>query len=201
MCGFSSHQDTYPQFPRSLLGMPGTMTTIWHGHIKKRAAFLESCSAKASLTNKHLIFSSSYQLWLIRRKAFFRHCIPHILISLNDTAIVRNFCAKKFYPWCKSKKLSKDLPNLMAANLHWFACDLKRRFKWSAVGKWIHLHTWVTLKNFANAPREISSHSGLKKVLLQVNCRKYEKQRKILATWGQLLSDFLGNFQHLRDSP
>ena len=31
-------------------------------------------------------------------------------ISFNDTAIVRNFYAKKFHPWCKSKKLSKDLP-------------------------------------------------------------------------------------------
>ena len=134
MCGFSSHQDTYPQFPRSLLGMPGTMTTIiWHGHIKKRVAFSESCSAKASLTNKHLIFSSSYQLWLIRRKAFFRHCIPH-LISLNDTAIVRNFCAKKFHPWCKSKKLSKDLPPTWWRQI---CIGLKRPFKWSVMGKWI----------------------------------------------------------------
>ena len=31
-------------------------------------------------------------------------------ISFNDTAIVRNFYAKKFHPLCKSKKLSKDLP-------------------------------------------------------------------------------------------
>ena len=100
---------------------------------EKRVAFLESRSAKASLTNKHLIFSSSYQLWLIRRKAFFRHCIPH-LISLNDTAIVRNFCAKKFHPWCKSKKLSKDLPPTWWRQI---CIGLKRPFKWSVMGKWI----------------------------------------------------------------
>ena len=31
-------------------------------------------------------------------------------ISFNDTAIVRNFYAKKCHPLCKSKKLSKDFP-------------------------------------------------------------------------------------------
>ena len=36
----SSRRDTYPQFPRSPLGTPGTMMTIWHRHtIKKRLRF------------------------------------------------------------------------------------------------------------------------------------------------------------------
>ena len=134
---------------------------------EKRVAFLESRSAKASLTNKHLIFSSSYQLWLIRSKAFFRHCIPH-LISLNDSAIVRNFCAKKFHPWCKSKKLSKDLRPTWWRQI---CIGLPVIWKGHSSGQWWvnefkmadYLHARVTLKSFANALREISSHSGLKK--------------------------------------
>ena len=148
--------------------MPETMTTIWHGHMpKKRVAFLESCSAKACLTKKHLIFSSSYRLWLIRRKAFFRHCIPH-LVSINDTAIVRNFYAKKFHPWCKSKNLSKDLPPTWWRQI---CIGLPVIWKGHSSGQWWvnefkmanYLHARVTLKSFANALREISSHSGLKK--------------------------------------
>ena len=45
-------------------------------------------------SNKNIIFSTSYRLWLIRREAFKRHCIPRS-ISINDTAIVRNFYPKK----------------------------------------------------------------------------------------------------------
>ena len=42
------------------------------------------------------VFSTSYRLSLNRRKAsVYRHCSS--LISFNDTAIVRNFYAKKFY--------------------------------------------------------------------------------------------------------
>ena len=55
-------------------------------------------------SNKQIIFSTSYRLWLIRRKAFYWDCIPRS-ISINDTTIVRNFYPKKLYPWCKSKKL------------------------------------------------------------------------------------------------
>ena len=48
-----SRQDSYPQFPWSQLGTPGSMA--WDRHKRKKQetpAFLESCSAKASLTNK-----------------------------------------------------------------------------------------------------------------------------------------------------
>ena len=48
-------------------------------------------------SNKNNIFSTGYRLWLIRREAFKRHCIP-LSISINDTAIVRNFYPKKFHP-------------------------------------------------------------------------------------------------------
>ena len=44
-------------------------------------------------SSKNNIFSTSYRLWLIRREAFKRHCIPRS-ISINDTAIVRNFYPK-----------------------------------------------------------------------------------------------------------
>ena len=54
-------------------------------------------------SNKQIIFSTSYRLWLIRRKAFYWYCIPRS-ISINDTTIVRNFYPPKFHPWCKSKK-------------------------------------------------------------------------------------------------
>ena len=62
-----------------------------------------------SLSTQTNIFSASLRMWLSRRKAFFRHCSPRS-ISFKDTSIVRNFYPKKFHPWCKSKKLSKDLP-------------------------------------------------------------------------------------------
>ena len=45
-------------------------------------------------SNKNIIFSTSYRLWLIRREDFKRHCIPRS-ISINDTAIIRNFYPKK----------------------------------------------------------------------------------------------------------
>ena len=61
-------------------------------------------------SNKHIIFSTIYRLWLFRRKAFYRRCIPRSISIINDTAIVRNLYPKKFHPWCKSKKLSKHLP-------------------------------------------------------------------------------------------
>ena len=54
------------------------------------------------------IFSTSYRLWLDRRKAFYRYCSPRSLF-FNDTWIVRNLYPKKFHSWCKSKKLSRDL--------------------------------------------------------------------------------------------
>jgi len=41
-------------------------------------------------SNKHISFSTSYWFWLMRRKAFYRHCIPPS-ISINDTTIARNF--------------------------------------------------------------------------------------------------------------
>ena len=56
-------------------------------------------------SNKRIIFSINYRLWLIRRKAFYRHCIPRSL-SINDTAGVRNLYPKKFHPWCKTKKVT-----------------------------------------------------------------------------------------------
>ena len=40
--------------------------------------------------NKHIIFSTIYRLWLFRRKAFYRRCIPRSISIINDTAIVRN---------------------------------------------------------------------------------------------------------------
>ena len=62
-------------------------------------------------------------MWLNRRKAFFRHCSPRS-ISFKDTVIVRNFYPKKFHPWCKSKKLSKDLPpTWWGFNLHMITSD------------------------------------------------------------------------------
>ena len=42
------------------------------------------------------IFSTSFQMWHNRRKAFFRDCCPRST-SFNDTAIVRNFYPKKFW--------------------------------------------------------------------------------------------------------
>ena len=60
-------------------------------------------------SNKNMLISTSYWLWLIKRKAFYRHCIPRS-ISINDTVLIRNFYPKKFHPWYKSKKLSKDFP-------------------------------------------------------------------------------------------
>ena len=44
-------------------------------------------------SSKNNIFSTSYRLWLIRREAFKRHRVPRS-ISINDTAIVRNFYPK-----------------------------------------------------------------------------------------------------------
>ena len=46
-------------------------------------------------SNKHIL--NQLGMWLNRRKAFFRHCIPRS-ISFKDTAIVRNFYPKKFHP-------------------------------------------------------------------------------------------------------
>ena len=57
-------------------------------------------------SNKHIIFSTIYRLWLFIRKAFYRRCIPRSIFIINDTAIVRSLYPKKFHPWCKSKKLS-----------------------------------------------------------------------------------------------
>ena len=48
------------------------------------------------LLTQRSIFSTSFQMWHNRRKAFFRDCCPRST-SFNDTAIVRNFYPKKFW--------------------------------------------------------------------------------------------------------
>ena len=48
---WQSHHNSYPQFPWSLIGIPGTRPPFWWGHTKKETlAFLESC-CQASSTN------------------------------------------------------------------------------------------------------------------------------------------------------
>ena len=68
-------------------------------------------------SNKHMIFSTIYRLWLFRRKAFYRRCIPRSISIINDTAIVRNLFLKKFHSRCKSKKLLQICHEL-DGNLH-----------------------------------------------------------------------------------
>ena len=41
-------------------------------------------------SNKHIIFSTIYRLWLFRRKAFYRRYIPRSISIIHGTAIVRN---------------------------------------------------------------------------------------------------------------
>ena len=50
-----SRHDSYPQFPRSLLGTRGLQTTSQRLKKKETTAFLESRSAKASSTNKIIV--------------------------------------------------------------------------------------------------------------------------------------------------
>ena len=54
---FRRYHDSYPQIPRSPLGTPGLQFRSAHTKKKKKKpAFLESRSAKASLTNNVCLF-------------------------------------------------------------------------------------------------------------------------------------------------
>ena len=69
------------------------------------------------LSTQTSIFSTSFRMWLNGRKAFYRHCSPRS-ISFKDTAIVRNFYSKKFYPWCRNQRSFLKICRRLDGNLH-----------------------------------------------------------------------------------
>ena len=67
---------------------------------KNKLRWKENYSVQGLLTQTTctVFFSTSYRLWLIRKKTFYRHCIAYST-SIDDTAKEQgNFYPKKFYP-------------------------------------------------------------------------------------------------------
>ena len=55
-----TRRDSYPQLPRSLLATPGSMTSLWRAHTKKKKEQRNACILRVSLIKQERLITIPY---------------------------------------------------------------------------------------------------------------------------------------------